>query len=117
MMMCNHHLSVIGSKCNDGFEFARTMTSHDEAEMWLSDDTSDDGKDEMAMLPEDAEVWSDYWSGELSSLWLACKEFVQSQGWPVLDRCTHADFIHFCYSHSSQRIRNLERLLDDHQRS
>ena len=83
------------------------MHPDDEAEQVWSEE-EDDGLSGTALLPESAEVWHDYLSGELSSLWLACKEFLNGHGLPILDNCTYQQFVHFCWAHSSKRIPALD---------
>lgn len=86
------------------------MRPEDEAEAWLECDRSeeeDEADASLALLPEDCEVWHDYLSGELSSLWLSCKEFIEANAFPILDECSYADFVQFCFERSSKRVTDL----------
>ncbi|AGE50125.1 hypothetical protein ATCVCanal1_262L [Acanthocystis turfacea Chlorella virus Canal-1] len=49
----------------------------------------------------DVEVWTDYMSEELVTAYHVLKEFIDSQGVPILDACTFHDFVEFCYKFSS----------------
>lgn len=79
-----------------------------EAEWLQNSDVEADGEpddmDDMCMLDDDPQVWHDYLSGELSSFWMACQDFLKSNGLPVLDRCTYPEFVQFCYDKSSKKI-------------
>ena len=63
---------------------------------------------ESHLLPINVETWHDYFSGDLSGFWLACKDFLNSSGLPILDCCTYADFVDFCHKYSSGKV-----VLDD----
>lgn len=50
----------------------------------------------------DPEVWMDYWSDELVTLWDGLKEHAESMGAAVLDTCEFPAFAQFCWYHSSR---------------
>ncbi len=50
----------------------------------------------------DPEVWMDYWSDELLTLWHGLKEHSEAMGAAVLDTCEFASFVQFCWYHSSR---------------
>ena len=50
----------------------------------------------------DPEVWMDYWSDELLTLWDGLKEHAESMGAAVLDTCEFPAFAQFCWYHSSR---------------
>lgn len=52
---------------------------------------------------DDAEVWMDYHSEQLATLWHLSQEAVASMGVYVLDACSFNDFCHFCFAKSSGR--------------
>ena len=58
---------------------------------------------EYENFEHDVEVWSDYMSEELVTAYHVLKEFIDSQGVPILDACTFHDFVNFCYQFSSGR--------------
>ena len=51
----------------------------------------------------DPEVWMDYWSEELVTLWHGLKEHCDMLGAAVLDHCDFPKFAQFCWEHSSRR--------------
>lgn len=51
----------------------------------------------------DPEVWQDYWSEELVTLYHDMQEQVNKMGWAILDECSFHDFATFCYQKSSKR--------------
>ena len=59
--------------------------------------------EEYEMYENDVEVWTDYLSEELVTAYHVLKEFIDSQGVPILDTCTFHDFVEFCYAFSSGR--------------
>lgn len=50
----------------------------------------------------DPEVWMDYWSDELVTLWDGLKEHAGAMGAAVLDTCEFPAFAQFCWYHSSR---------------
>ena len=58
---------------------------------------------EYEKFEHDVEVWTDYMSEELVTAYHVLKEFIDSQGLPILDACTFHDFAEFCYKFSSGR--------------
>ena len=58
---------------------------------------------EYERFEHDVEVWTDYMSEELVTAYHVLKEFIDSQGLPILDACTFHDFVNFCYQFSSGR--------------
>ncbi|ABT16355.1 hypothetical protein ATCVNEJV2_301L [Acanthocystis turfacea Chlorella virus NE-JV-2] len=58
---------------------------------------------EYEQFEHDVEVWTDYMSEELVTAYHVLKEFIDSQGLPILDACTFHDFVNFCYQFSSGR--------------
>ena len=58
---------------------------------------------EYEQFEHDVEVWTDYMSEELVTAYHVLKEFIDSQGLPILDACTFHDFVTFCYQFSSGR--------------
>lgn len=79
--------------------------------MWGDDDhgandlayDSDPGAETgaSARVVEDPEVWMDYYSEELVTLWHSLKEQCESMGLAVLDACAFPDFAQFCFKFSS----------------
>jgi hypothetical protein len=58
---------------------------------------------EYEQFEHDVEVWTDYMSEELVTAYHVLKEYIDSQGVPILDACTFDDFVTFCYQFSSGR--------------
>jgi len=58
---------------------------------------------EYERFEHDVEIWTDYMSEELVTAYHVLKEFIDSQGLPILDACTFHDFVNFCYQFSSGR--------------
>ena len=58
---------------------------------------------EYELYEDDVEVWTDYMSEELATAYHILKEFIDSQGLPILDACSFHDFVEFCYKFSSGR--------------
>lgn len=50
----------------------------------------------------DPEVWMDYWSEELLTLWHDVQERCGMLGAAVLDECDFPAFAQFCWEHSSR---------------
>lgn len=50
----------------------------------------------------DPEVWMDYWSDELLTLWHMLQDQCHAYGYAILDRCGFAAFTHFAYENSSK---------------
>lgn len=66
-------------------------------------DDADEDIVEYEKFEHDVEVWTDYMSEELVTAYHVLKEFIDSQGLPILDACTFHDFVNFCYQFSSGR--------------
>jgi len=58
---------------------------------------------EYDQYEDDVEIWTDYMSEELVTAYHVLKEFIDSQGVPILDNCSFHDFVEFCYRFSSGR--------------
>jgi len=58
---------------------------------------------EYEQYEDDVEIWTDYMSEELVTAYHVLKEFIDSQGVPILDNCSFHDFVEFCYRFSSGR--------------
>jgi len=56
---------------------------------------------EYEQYEDDVEIWTDYMSEELVTAYHVLKEFIDSQGVPILDNCSFHDFVEFCYRFSS----------------
>lgn len=72
---------------------------------WVSDEELSDGEQastEPAVI-DDPEVWMDYWSEELVTLWHSLKDQAASLGASILDECDFPRFAQFCWQHSSGR--------------
>lgn len=75
------------------------------------DDTEPESEDESRALERlaqerrqpiaDPEVWMDYWSEELLTLWHLVQDQCASNGYAILDRCSITDFADFCFRKSS----------------
>ena len=63
----------------------------------------EDEEPEYEPYEHDPEVWTDYMSEELVTAYHILLEYVDSQGLPLLDRCSFPDFVEFCYNFSSGR--------------
>ncbi|ABT14830.1 hypothetical protein NY2A_B431L [Paramecium bursaria Chlorella virus NY2A] len=63
----------------------------------------EDDIEEYPVFEDDPEVWFDYLSEELATAYHVLQDWYQSQGLPILDRCTFSDFVDFCYKFSSGR--------------
>jgi hypothetical protein len=74
------------------------MHSEDE---WHSGNESEEGSGGRGRAVEDPEVWMDYYSEELVTLWHLLRDQTQAMGVSILDRCTIGDFTQFCFRHSS----------------
>ena len=73
--------------------------------MYTDEYSSQSDSDSLEPLaPLDVEVWFDYHSEELVTLWHALKDKVAELGVYVLDECTIHEFVKFCYDGSSGRI-------------
>ncbi|AGE55598.1 hypothetical protein ATCVMN08101_288L [Acanthocystis turfacea Chlorella virus MN0810.1] len=66
-------------------------------------DDADEDIVEYEKFEHDVEIWTDYMSEELVTAYHVLKEFIDSQGLPILDACTFHDFVNFCYQFSSGR--------------
>lgn len=62
-----------------------------------------EGEPQHDDVVDDAEVWMDYHSEQLLTLWHQAQDTVAGLGVYVLDACTFNDFCHFCYAKSSGR--------------
>lgn len=81
------------------------MYSDDE---WCASDAEKGGGRVQAAAPKgdvitDPEVWADYWSEELVTLYHGLQEHARAMGTAVLDACTFPDFVEFCFKFSSGR--------------
>ncbi len=75
------------------------MNSDDECSSYCSE-----GEDFVrGGVVEDPEVWMDYWSEELVSIWHGLQEQCRAMGAAVLDRCDFPAFAQFCWERSSRR--------------
>lgn len=73
---------------------------------WTSDEDSpgvDGGGGATTDEVVDPEVWQDYHSEELVTLWHQLVDTISSMGVYVLDRCSFSDFAQFCFERSSGR--------------
>ena len=74
----------------------------DEEEAWFSS-SEDEAEQHAQRYEEDPEVWQDYHSEYLVSMYHQLRDYVASTGVPILDRCTFHDFATFCHAKSSGR--------------
>jgi len=59
--------------------------------------------DEYEEYEDDEEVWFDYMSDEIATSYHILKDWIASQGLPLLENCTFSDYVDFCYYYSSGR--------------
>ena len=50
----------------------------------------------------DPEVWADYWSEELVTLWHVVEDQCKANGYAILEKCTFPKFAEFCWENSSK---------------
>ena len=82
------------------------MKQNKNYEKQKAEEIYDDFEEDIAeyeQFEHDVEVWTDYMSEDLVTAYHILKEFVDSQGLPILDACTFHDFVNFCYQFSSGR--------------
>lgn len=68
------------------------------------DSDGDSDGDERPRTVDDPEVWADYHSEFLVTLWHSLSDQARAMGVPVLDRCAFADFVEFAFKHSSGHV-------------
>ena len=66
------------------------------------DETSAEAAREDTLI-HDPEVWMDYWSEELLTLWHLLRDQCTANGYAILDTCAFPDFTQFCFRMSSGR--------------
>lgn len=76
---------------------------HSDDEYWSGSESDPGAVAAADDAVEDAEVWMDYHSEQLLTLWHQAQDTVASLGVYVLDACTFNDFCHFCFARSSGR--------------
>ena len=74
---------------------ARSVGSHDS-------DARNDVVNRRGIVT-DPEVWADYHSEYLATLYHCLVDHAHAMGVPILDTCTFPQFVHFCFRHSSGR--------------
>ena len=75
---------------------------HSDDEYYSGAESADDAGGAGAV--DDPEVWMDYWSEELVTLWHGLQEQAQMLGaTDVLGRCDFPAFAQFCWEHSTRR--------------
>jgi len=62
-----------------------------------------ESEDHGGAVVDDPEVWMDYNSEFLLTLWHQLQDQVASMGVYILDKCTFSDFTEFCFKHSTGR--------------
>lgn len=74
---------------------------HSEDEYYSSE--SEDVSVPRSAVVEDPEVWQDYNSEFLVTLWHQLQDQVAAMGVYILDKCSFSDFTEFCFKHSTGR--------------
>jgi hypothetical protein len=67
-------------------------------------DGTDDEDVPRPVVVTDPEVWADYHSEFLLTLWHSLSDQARAMGVPVLDRCQFSDFVGFAFDHSSGHV-------------
>lgn len=77
----------------------RATTPHWEDEYHSGSDADEAGGRHDVV--EDPEVWMDYHSEELVTMWHQLLDQAAATGVYVLDKCAFSDFTEFCFKHST----------------
>lgn len=78
------------------------FTPEDEDEAWYSSSEEEEGRSATEPVT-DPEVWSDYHSEFLVTLYHQLKDSIAGMGVYVLDKSQFSDFVDYCFAFSSGR--------------
>ena len=88
--------------CEAEFLFQIDEVEGDDCVENTNDDDDDNGELAGGEPLSDAEVWADYWSEELVTLWHFVQDKCTANGYAILEKCTFPLFVDFCWEHSSR---------------